>query len=85
MQLTLPDDLLSGQNLSERDLMLHLALGLYIDDKVTLGRASRIASMSIPAFMDELGKRKIPINYDVEDLEADIQTLKSLEKGTRGE
>jgi predicted HTH domain antitoxin len=80
MQLSVPDDLLSGQDLSERDLLLHLALGLFIDDRASLGRAARIAGMSVPAFVDELGKRKIPVHYDRNDLEADLRTIRSLEQ-----
>jgi predicted HTH domain antitoxin len=40
--------------------------------------------MSVPAFLDEIGRRKIPIHYGAEDLEADLRTLQSLEKGSRG-
>ena len=32
----------------------------------------------IPAFQDELGKRKIPINYDIADLEEDMKTIQKL-------
>ena len=56
------------------------ALGLYIDDRASLGRAARIAGISVPAFLDELGKRKIAIHYDQEDLASDLRTLESLEQ-----
>ncbi len=80
MNLYLPDELLSGRDLSEQDLLLHLAIGLYIDDRVSLGRAARIAGISVPAFLDELGNRRIPIHYRHEDFEADLRTLRSLEQ-----
>jgi len=80
MKMSLPDDLLDGKDLNEKDLLLHLALGLFIDDKVSLGSAARIAGMSVPAFIDELGKRKIPIQYGAEELASDARTLRFLEE-----
>lgn len=84
MELKLPDDLLKGQEVTEEELRFDLALGLFIDRKVTLGRAARIAAMSKPAFLDELGKRKIPVHYDAQDLESDLRTLRALEEQTKG-
>ena len=84
MDLTLPDDILKGRRMTEEELKFDLALGLYIDEKATLGQAARIAGMSTPAFLDELGKRKIPIHYGIEDLAADEATLRALEGGSRG-
>lgn len=51
------------------------ALGLFIDRKVTLGRAALIVSMNQMDFQRELGQRKIPIHYD---LEADLATTKTM-------
>ena len=82
--MMLPDELLGGQDISEQEIMLHLALGLFIDHTFTLGRAARIAGMSIPAFLDEIGKRKIPIHYGVQDLEDDLRTVQSLEEKEGG-
>jgi len=80
MKLSLPDELVRDQNLSEQELLLHLALGLYIDERVSVGSGARIAGLSVPAFLDELGKRKLAIHYDREDLESDLRTLESLEQ-----
>jgi predicted HTH domain antitoxin len=79
MNLVLPDDILKGTHVTDEELRFDLALGLYIDEKVTLGQAARIAGISTPAFLDERGNRKIPIRYGVEDLAADEATLKTLE------
>jgi predicted HTH domain antitoxin len=40
------------------------------------GRTAEIANMSSPAFLDELGRRKIPINYDINDLHADLASIR---------
>jgi len=48
---------------------------LYRDGTVTLSRAAEIAGISIWEMIDVLGKRKIILQYDVEDLEEDLKTL----------
>lgn len=78
MDLNVPDHLVRGIALSEAEWRLDLALGLYVDDRVTLGRAAEIANVSKPAFLDELGKRRIPIHYELSDLNADLETIASL-------
>ncbi len=79
MELTVPDELIEKTDLTQDQLRFELALGLYIDQRVTLGRAAEIAAISKPAFLDELGKRKIPIHYDFEDLRADLKTITSIQ------
>ena len=80
MNVTLPDHLIMGIELTEREVVFELALGLYIDHKATLGQAARLAGMSRPAFLDALGERRIPIHYDEADLASDLQTLHVLKR-----
>jgi len=47
----------------------------YGDGKITLARAARDAGVSIWEMMDYVRARKIPMQYDLEDLERDIQTI----------
>lgn len=82
MQLTVPDDVLEGRKLTQAELLFDLALGLYVDGKLTLGRAAQLAALSKSAFLDELGTRRIPVRYDTDDLRSDLRTLSVLrEKG----
>jgi predicted HTH domain antitoxin len=78
MELRVPDQLIRGLNLSESQWLLNLAIGLFLDRRITLGRGAEIAGISKPAFLDELGKRRIPINYDMADLESDLRTIEKL-------
>jgi predicted HTH domain antitoxin len=79
MELRLPDQLVRGIDMTESEWLLDLALGLYVDRRVSLGRCAEIARISTPAFLDALGQRRIPINYDVADFENDLKTIESLE------
>ncbi len=47
---------------------------MFIDKRLTLGQASCIALLSQTQFLKELGKRKIPIHYDIEDFKQDLET-----------
>ena len=75
MTLTIPDERIGDLKLDERDVMTDVAIGLYKREQVSLGRAAEIAGLASPEFLNELGRRRIPINDDVDELHADIATL----------
>ena len=78
MTVTIPSELLANITLNERDAIVDIAIGLYKREQVSLGRAAEISGLSSPEFLNELGRRRIPINYEAEDLRLDLETLKSL-------
>ncbi len=57
---------------------LYLAIELYREGKVSLGKAAEIAGVSKWEIMEILASKNIPIQYYVEDLEKDIKTLEEL-------
>ena len=81
MNIPIPVEL--EDRISTEEAALHLAIGLFRDDKVTLGQAAAVAGISQPNFLQELGKRKIPVHYGVEDLDEDIASVKSMTSGAR--
>ena len=58
--------------------LIDLAVGLYVEQRATLGRAAKIAGLSQADFLRRLGDRKIPVHYDEEDLSSDIEAIKQL-------
>jgi len=78
MNLTIPDERLRGVNVSERDVLVDVAIGCYKRGSVSIGRAAGIAGVSSPEFLEELARRRIPLNYDVDDLRQDATTLNDL-------
>jgi predicted HTH domain antitoxin len=66
------------KSLTPADVALHLALGLFVAERMTLGQAAEVAGLSQPAFMQELGRRKISIHYGAEELAEDMRTVESL-------
>ncbi len=67
-----------GSNLSEEAARL-LALELYREDKVSLGRAAELCHMPLAAFMDFAAKRSVTqLRYSFEDLEEERQSADGL-------
>ena len=79
MKVEIADNLLKGIAVSEDEARLDLAVGLFIRGRATLGRGARIAGLCPTEFLHELGRRGVPVHYDLEDFEDDVQTLSVLE------
>ena len=79
MVINIEDEILKSIKLTQEEAKLDFALGLFIDKRVTLGQAAAVASLSQTQFLKELGKRQIPIHYDIEDFEKDLKTIETLE------
>jgi predicted HTH domain antitoxin len=78
MEIEISDELLRGAELSREDALRDLAIGLYVDEKVTLEQAAQIASLTQPEFLKVLGKHRVPVHYDIEDLQADVKVVREL-------
>ncbi len=76
LDLDLPDNL----NVTPERLKLDLSIGLYVDDQVSMGKAAEIAGLGVLEFQKELARREIAMKYDVGELEADLETLHSLNR-----
>ena len=57
---------------------LEVAVALYRDRKISMGRAARIAGLQRPQFQVELGKRGVTVDYDVRDFEDDLVAIQKL-------
>jgi len=69
---------MQAARMSEAEVLQELALALFQREKLTVGQASRLAGISHWQFQHLLASRRIPIHYDVAELEADVQTLRDL-------
>jgi len=74
VRLELPSSLLKAANLEEANLSQEaarlLALELYREARVSLGRAAELCETPVAAFMDFAAKRGVPpLRYSYEDLE----------------
>jgi predicted HTH domain antitoxin len=76
--IRVPFDVGSATKMSEQELRAELAVHLYQRQKLSLGKAKELAGLTVWQFLQLLGSRGIPVNYDVEDFEEDVATLKRL-------
>ena len=83
IDVKLPSELLRAANLEESSLSQEaarlLALELYREDKVSLGRAAELCQTPLAAFMDFAAKHGVPpLRYSFEDLEEERRTAERL-------
>lgn len=73
MQLTLPPEL--EQQLKPEEARLGLALGLYVNGRLGMGRAAEVAGLHRMAFQQAMARHRIPVDYTVNDLHDDVSSL----------
>ena len=74
MDVKLPSELLKAANLEQRNLSQEaarlLALELYREDRVSLGRAAELCQTPVASFLEFAAKHGVPpLRYSFEDLE----------------
>jgi predicted HTH domain antitoxin len=75
MIVEIPDQILEQAGVSEVELLLKLATALYLEDRLTLGQASKLAGLHQVEFQQHLFENGIPVHYDEEDFDRDLRTL----------
>lgn len=78
MNITIPDEILESAQMSTDDIKVELAILLYKQKKISIGQASHLAGMHLIQFQKEMANRGICINYDVEDFENDLISLREM-------
>ena len=78
MSLLISDEIINTTNYTEDEFRLEIAILLYEKKRFSLGQAAKFSGMQKFQFQKELANRKIPLNYDIEELRKDIQTLNTL-------
>jgi len=68
---------LDESKLSEETARL-LALELYRENKVSLGRAAELCETAIEVFMEYAAQHNVPLHYGTDELEEDRRTLQRL-------
>ncbi len=76
--LQIPQDILDSARLTPKGLKVEIAVHLYEEGWLSLGKARELAGMSLWEFRQTLAARGIAPHYDVEDLEEDMATLREL-------
>lgn len=78
MIVEIADDLLVTSNVTPLEIRLGIALWLFQEKNVALGKCAEIAGLHKIQFQKELAKRRIPVHYTEEDLQRDAQAVRRL-------
>jgi predicted HTH domain antitoxin len=82
VHVDLPSDLVSIARLNEGDVSREvakvIALELFREDKVSMGRAAELCRTPLAAFMDFAADHAVPMHYGVAELEEDRRTAERL-------
>lgn len=76
--LELPQDILDSARMTVPELKTEIAVFLYSQGRLSIGKAHELAGLSLWEFRQLLGSRHIPAHYDVDDLDEDVATLREL-------
>jgi predicted HTH domain antitoxin len=78
--LNIPQDILDSARLTIDDLRTEIAVSLYAQRRLSIGKAHELADMSLWEFRQLLAFRRISPDYDVSDLDEDMATLQELRR-----
>lgn len=73
MSLVISDDILQASGLSETEFMLEIAIMLFQQERISIGKASQLAGMNQIQFQRLLASRNICIHYDVAEFQEDLK------------
>lgn len=76
--LEVPQDILDSARLTMPELKVEMAVYLYAQGRLSIGKARELAGMSLWEFRQLLASRRIAPHYDVADLDEDVATLREL-------
>lgn len=76
--LEIPQEILDSARLTVSDLKTEIAVTLYAQGRLSVGKARELAEMSLWEFRQLLAFRHISPHYDVSDLDDDMATLNKL-------
>ena len=68
-------EVIQSLGMNEQEMRIELAIFFYKKLSLSSGEAAKFAQIPRVAFWHELGKRKIPINYDEDDALHDVETM----------
>ena len=84
VQVQLPEELVEAAQLNRLnpspDAARLIALELFREDKVSLGRAAELCDTPVEAFMEFAGQREVPLHYATAELEEDRRNLQRFQR-----
>lgn len=83
MGLTIPDNIITQSNMTPSELMLEFAVFLYQRERLSLAQAARLAGLGRIEFQQALTGRNIPLNFGIDDLQQELNTVEEAKNDYR--
>ena len=71
-------DILDTARLTVDELKVEMAVYLYAQGRLSIGKARELADMTLWEFRQLLASRRVPPHYGVVDLDEDVATLREM-------
>ena len=68
--MVISDDILESAHVTEAEVRSEIAVARFARERLTLAQAARLADLPHLDFQPLLAERKVPIHYDVGELES---------------
>lgn len=78
ISIEVPRQIMDSAEMTADEARLELAVLLYSQRRLSAGKARQLAGMTLLEFRRVLAARRIPVDYDEADLEADMATMERL-------
>jgi len=78
--LEVSQDVLDSARMTPTELKAELAVHLYAQRRLSIGKAHELAGMTLWEFRQLLASRRIAPHYDADDLDEDMTTLRELDR-----
>ena len=76
--LQIPQDILDSARLTVPELKVEMAVYLYAQGRLSIGKARELAGLSLWEFRQLLAWRRISPHYDETELDQDVATLREM-------
>jgi predicted HTH domain antitoxin len=76
VHIEIPQDVLDSARLTVDQLLVELAVHLYEQSRLSVGKAHELAGLSLWEFRQLLGFRQVAPHFALDDLAQDLETLR---------
>lgn len=76
----IPQDVLDSARLTPAEVKVEIAISLYAQGRLAIGKARELAGMSLWEFRQFLGTRGVHAHFETADLEDDVAALRQLSR-----
>lgn len=76
--LDIPAEILASARLTPAEARTELAVALYAQHRLSIGKACELAGLPLPQFRNLLASRHVPAHVSAEDVDSDAATVREL-------